>query len=981
MRTILPYFSGLLFVLLGACTGPVSDSAGCKEAKDGLEASIALFDKEAFNAADSLAYLTAEVARKSGCAVLWAKSRTLMANAELNANGADRSADSLLVDLAYAKMYHPEVAGIFHFWLGYTYLYKGEFWKALGHFEAARMAHEKGRIPVVAGNVGLNLYKPLANIYTRLGENSKAINLLQIARDSSIQQSDTATIPEIYNDLGLAFMNSGNPDNACDSYRTGLDFSFKYPSGDDNRIAEVRTKLLSNWADAKWRSGDPDSAQILARRSLAVDAENPEAFRILGEVENHNRDFRQADHFFTKAATIQAEYESSPDRELAKYLLRRARLMLDHNPKGADVINLCNQAIHCVIPKFKPANIFDNPDPAALYPENAITEALDLKSAALWTRYLRENRNIDLLRAADTTTALALQSVDTLTATYGFESSVLNSLDYTRALHERYFNILFERDERLHEPETPARIVAFSERSRALLLRQKLADDGALQTRGISSRLLEREKMLRVELIEQKTILVQMEADREPQDAIEQQKRRIFRLEDERSTIKKEIRRQSGVQGSDTGAVVVTLAAIQRRIASDTTMLVEYFYNPESGALYQIGITRHDVRLARNSLGSRNIEAFIAFVRDETEAKERTDTDPTYLDQFVRESKTFYDSLLAPLAGNMPLRELIVVPDGILGAFPFDLLLTRSVKPDETTFRQLPYLFRTATVRFAASATVLLQDEHRATRSPSAGYLGIAPAYQSNTFPWVEYGGDCVSALRALYKGQYLKGFPATKDRFRALATGCQILHFYGHGRADNNTPGRSYLAFTSLTGKRAVGSGILAAASQLPAVEVPNVLYAQEISLMHLNADLAVLSACETGVGKVVGGEGVLSLARAFLDAGCPSAAMTLWSVDDEATDQLTQSFLRHIREGKRKDIALQLAKKEFLESGKSAAPYYWSGFVLTGDASPLKSVPDDCYFALRGQTYPCSAVWAAGLMLLVVLALLTAIFRYRHS
>ncbi len=894
--------------------------------------------------------------------------------------GVQTAIDRMRSDLEFAEKNHPEVAGLFHLQLAYLYNNeKKEYLNALAHYEKARRLHEGGRM-VVPKKSGQFLYKPLANIYTRLGENNKAVNLLQIARDSAIRQADTAAIPEIYCDLGLAFMDVGDLAAACQNYDTGLQFSRKNPGGSSRRINDVRTQLLSNWAEARWRAGDPDSASALAGRSLEFDPENTEACMTLGEVAAGKKQYDAADACFRRAEDIRRSSEYPLDRELAKILLRRARLAAERNLPGPQALGLCNEAIRFVIPLFHPAGIFDNPSPASFYPENAISEALDLKSAVLWTRYLQKNRDPVLLRLADTTTALALQSVDTLTATYGFESSVLNSLDSTRALHERYFRILFERNERLHEVQTPARIVAFSERSRALLLRQKLADDAALQTADIPSELAEREKMLRSELIDQKNTLAQMEADKEAPEDIEGQKRRIFRLEDERGALKRQIRERSSARAGDSVGVVVTLAGIQRQLPSDSAMLVEYFYNPETGALYQIGITRHEVRLARHTLAAANLEAFIAFVRDETAAKERTDVDPGYLGQFVRESHMLYDSLLAQVAGDLPLRELIVVPDGILGAFPFDLLLPGAPGADGDSFRQLPYLFRKTAVRFAASATVLLQDEKRIDRSPSEGYLGIAPAYRSNTFPWVEYGGDCVSALQALCGGQYIKGFSATKDRFRALAPNCRILHFYGHGRADNVTPGRSYLAFRSATGKSAGKSGVLAAASQLPAEEVPNVLFAQEISLMHLNADLAVLSACETGVGKVVGGEGVLSLARAFLDAGCPSAAMTLWSVDDEATDQLTQSFLRHVREGKRKDIALQLAKKEFLESGKSAAPYYWSGFVLAGDASPLKSLPGNCYVAFRDETYRCTVLCAVGAMLAGVLALLIAIFRYRH-
>ncbi|MCB0544852.1 MAG: CHAT domain-containing protein, partial [Saprospiraceae bacterium] len=474
---------------------------------------------------------------------------------------------------------------------------------------------------------------------------------------------------------------------------------------------------------------------------------------------------------------------------------------------------------------------------------------------------------------------------------------------------------------------------------------------------------------------EQKNNLVEMEAYGDPPGDIDAQKKKIFRLEEKWAALRKKLPSAA----ADASDEVATLKAIQDFLPSDSAMLVEYFYNPESGALYQIGIRRQGVRIVQNSLSAADLEAFIAFVRDEDAAKNRANIDRTYRDQFVWQARMLYDTLLGQLAGDLPLKELIVVPDGILGAFPFDLLLTKDTSK-ENSFRQLPYLFREVAVRFAASATVLLRGNEEAPwRKPVAGYVGVAPSYRSLTFPWVEYSQGCVSSVSRVFHGQYAGGTVATRDRFLEMAPRCRILHFYGHGRADNLTPERSYLAFTSGTADTLLHSGLLAAASQLPVEEVPNVLFAQQISLMRLQADLVVLSACETGVGKVVGGEGVLSLARAFLDAGCPSAAMTLWSVDDEATDQLSQSFLRHIREGMRKDRALQRAKIEFLESGKSAAPFYWSGFVLTGNADPVRDISEGCYLYFRGESHACTELAGMLALLAGVLLLLLAIFRYR--
>ncbi|MEM9824896.1 MAG: CHAT domain-containing protein, partial [Bacteroidota bacterium] len=107
----------------------------------------------------------------------------------------------------------------------------------------------------------------------------------------------------------------------------------------------------------------------------------------------------------------------------------------------------------------------------------------------------------------------------------------------------------------------------------------------------------------------------------------------------------------------------------------------------------------------------------------------------------------------------------------------------------------------------------------------------------------------------------------------------------------------------------------------------------------LQLNAELTVLSACNTGSGKLIKGEGVMSLARGFIHAGCPSVLMSLWSVDDCATSKIMLQFYQHITDGKSKDHALRLAKIDYLSTADRLHqhPYYWSAFVQVGNTAPL--------------------------------------------
>jgi CHAT domain-containing protein len=143
-----------------------------------------------------------------------------------------------------------------------------------------------------------------------------------------------------------------------------------------------------------------------------------------------------------------------------------------------------------------------------------------------------------------------------------------------------------------------------------------------------------------------------------------------------------------------------------------------------------------------------------------------------------------------------------------------------------------------------------------------------------------------------------------------------RILHFATHGLTNERFPKQCCLA--------------LAASADS---SMDGFLQAGEIYGLSLNADLVVLSACETGKGKMVRGEGVLGLPRAFLYAGARNVVVSLWSVSDEGTAKLMTSFYREMIVGKRlPGEALARAKEAMIQTDRWHDPFYWAGFVLIG-------------------------------------------------
>jgi len=124
--------------------------------------------------------------------------------------------------------------------------------------------------------------------------------------------------------------------------------------------------------------------------------------------------------------------------------------------------------------------------------------------------------------------------------------------------------------------------------------------------------------------------------------------------------------------------------------------------------------------------------------------------------------------------------------------------------------------------------------------------------------------------------------------------------------------------------------------------------LYVNELYNLELNADLVVLSACETGLGELKRGEGVISLARGFTYAGAKSTLTSLWSVNDAQTTKLMESFYTNLKDGMTKDKALRKAKLDYLNNENLNAPYFWAGFIPAGDMSAISSNTNYWYWAL---------------------------------
>ena len=308
--------------------------------------------------------------------------------------------------------------------------------------------------------------------------------------------------------------------------------------------------------------------------------------------------------------------------------------------------------------------------------------------------------------------------------------------------------------------------------------------------------------------------------------------------------------------------------------------------------------------------------------------------------QYADAAQNLYEKLLAPLTGSLTT-EIIIVPGDGLTNLPFEALLSATPK-NLSNFKTYPFLLRTHTVQYAYSATMLHQMTARRHPQPNTdGLLAFAPFFEEDTtslalrlerdgairlgLSALPFSGEEVIQAKKRYGGKsaVLTGKTATKEKFLDLAAKYKVLHLATHGKANHLEGEFSFLAFAPIDGNQENG-----------------LLSVGELYNLPLNADLVLLSACETGIGEQQRGEGVVSLARAFAFAGAKGIVASLWSVNDKSTMQVMDNFYAELKSGKTKNIALANAKRQYLEKNPGQMhPFYWAAFVAVGDMAAIKN------------------------------------------
>lgn len=311
-------------------------------------------------------------------------------------------------------------------------------------------------------------------------------------------------------------------------------------------------------------------------------------------------------------------------------------------------------------------------------------------------------------------------------------------------------------------------------------------------------------------------------------------------------------------------------------------------------------------------------------------------------------SRKLHQKLFAPLEPYLTkARKLIIVADGSLLYLPFETL-ARGYKSSANNPMDVEYLIDRFAISYAPSATALAAIKERSgaasrnskgiiafgdpiyvSEKPAGADSAVAasqkpltgPSERGFDFKQLPYTRTEVNAIASLFPADERRTFLGAEAQEETVKSedlsGYRYVHFAVHGLIDEQVPARSGIVLSAPVDSKE-----------------DSILQMSEVMRLKLNAELVTLSACRTGLGKLLKGEGMIGLTRAFMYAGADSVLVSLWSVNDLATAELMKTFYQHLKQGEKKDEALRRAKLSLIRGRRLTwrHPYYWAPFTLIG-------------------------------------------------
>jgi CHAT domain-containing protein len=696
-------------------------------------------------------------------------------------------------------------------------------------------------------------------------------------------------------------MNNGLVIRAQGDLRAGVaTFEKAYELAEGLKDNVIMRSALRNLSASYWEQGDNEVALSFLERANAI-KEPAEAARAIATTENirglilHSLKRYPEARSALERSLEQARIARDARLEVTVLSARSSTLRALNDLKGsvADLLKIEEMARPGELDRVRISTLgnlaeryveLNQPETALRYAQEGVALARQTNSVKLYWPLYGEGRAYTALGRVKEAKAAYEESIASLEK-YGAQTAG-GDTEGTRFFEMRgasYYGLL---ELRLRDANVDAAL-QLSERMKARRMGDVLAAGHASITQAMTAQEKDREQQLTREADRLNQQLTgASKPDPKVQKEFEAASRALDGFRAELYTAHPELQ----VHRSE--APPVGLADLRALLPDRRTLLVEFaemdkaiaIFTVERGADGEPKLGLQRVKMDRDEFDKR-----VAAYRDSLAARDVG---------YRTEAQKLYQLLLAPIGAQLAGKtNVVIVPDGPLWNLPFHSL----VDPEGH------HAVERFAIDYAPSLTVLHAELRQRPLNGNLLAVGSPRGNLPNAAAEARELGRLYGAGSTV-----LTGSEATEARWREMAPRSGILHLATHGVLNNTNPLFSYLELA--------GGGVIEARSLLD---------------LDLKASLAVLSACETGRGELLDGEGVIGLAWAMMVAGIPSVVVSEWKVDSGSTTQLMLAFHRELRSGqvKSKAAALRSAALALMKQPEYRHPFYWAGFQLLGN------------------------------------------------
>lgn len=729
---------------------------------------------------------------------------------------------------------------------------------------------------------------------------------LQLRQELFGEQSED--VAASYNDLGLVYSQI-DPDKSLEYYEKALVVYQKLHGNEHPKIAIANTNIGVLYTEIELYG---DAINNLESASKIWQKIYPAGHPSVGFV---NRNLGRT-YFLMGNNTLALTYF---DKALAEYQKsfgeKHPDIASTLNQIGAVHLNMhqydvaladFQQAICANVPGFDQKDINVNPPITEFYNAKVLLYSLTLKAQGLEGRHFGKTLRLSDLKLALSSLYLCDSLIDDIRHHSSDESDKLSLGTLANDVYEDGVRLSSTISEMVASPRKYREIAFyFAEKSKSAVLQESIADSQAKSFAGIPQDLVDQEKNLKSGI----AFLSQRLSLGPPAEEEKYLRESLFVLNSEYDAFIKKLEKDyPNYFDLKFNNSFPTVADLQKLLKSNEA-IVSYFIAEHAGKMFQFEITSKKFRMHEKTLPAgyeRLMKGFMNGI-------------------YYRDFDTYHKSsseLKNVLWPETKAPTVIIIPSGRMSTLPLEALhgSKQKLNPDDN-FQNADYLANERAISYEFSASLFAQKRKQKASGTLPSIFLCAPVKfpkkdNLNELPGSESEIKAIAGLFPNTSKEVLMYADANEGKIKAGDINrYNYLHFATHGVVDEAEPELSRIFLNENSSD-------------------DGHLFAGEIYNLNLNADLAVLSACQTGLGKYSKGEGVIGLSRALVYAGARNLVVSFWSVADESTSELMTDFYATLLKNQDKGFAyaLQQAKAKMIGSKKFSDPYYWAPFVLIG-------------------------------------------------